>query len=520
MNARAAAARMIVMSLVVCLESAGAAVAAAQPTFRVTLDEGAAEAAPAGVVAGRLVVYLVDEASSIDQPPSAAPFFSEPQPMLGVTVDALRPGESVVVGGDADVFPAGGIAPGSYRVQAVLDRFRLNSQWSREPGNLVSGVGRFELAEGGSPVVELRLGSVVPERELPEAEGVEYRSFESRQLSAPRGRYVAVNAGVILPIGFDAASDRRYPVVYQVPGFGGDHGSAARQASRLRGADPASALGRLARSVIWVVLDPEGPNGHHLFLDSRANGPVGRALVEEVVPAIDSIYPTVSSAEARLLRGHSSGGWTVIHLALAYPETFGGAWSSAPDPLDFRAFQAVDIYADNNMYTDDAGEVRPSYTDRAGVVRMTIADENAMETVMGPANTAGQQWDSWQAAFGGVDEQGRPARLYDERTGSIDREVAASYRRVDLAARARRDPAGVGRIARDRVRVIVGDADEFDLDAGVRLLAETLGGFEFEDEQGWYAIVPGATHGSVLRTEAGRRLEADLADAADDAAGR
>lgn len=482
--------------------------ACAQPVFRVTHDE------PGFPLSGRLVFYFVDESSSIDDAPSAAPFFSDPQPMAGVDVARWGAGDTFLIDSFEHTFPVGGIPPGSYRVQAVLDRNRLSSDWSREPGNLYSGVARVSFAEGETPVVELRLDQVVQEP-LAQPEGrVEFRRFESRLLSDARlasGERVFVDVGVIPPI--DAEPGVRYPVVYEVPGFGGTHEGANWTARELASAPPTSPLGRLARSAYWVVLNPDGPNGHHKFVDSRANGPVGRALVEAVMPAIDALYPTIAEADARLLRGHSSGGWSVIHLALTYPDTFAGAWSSAPDPLDFRAFQAVNLYDDASMYLDGDGEPWPSYTDRSGVVRMTIADENAMETVLGPGNTSGQQWDSWQAAFGTADELGNPAALYDEQTGAIDKAMVERFRRNDLADRVRQDRATAGRLARDRVRVIVGDADEFDLDEGVRLFVESAEGFGFgpRDEGGWYAIVPGATHGSVLGSEAGRELLADMA---------
>ncbi|MEO1717595.1 MAG: alpha/beta hydrolase-fold protein [Planctomycetota bacterium] len=486
--------------------------ASAQPVFWVTHDQ---DGFP---ISGRLIFYFVDETSEIDAPPSAAPFFRDPQPMTGADVERWGAGDAFLIDSFEHTFPVDGIPPGSYRVQAVLDRNRLSGDWSREPGNLFSGITRVSFAAGESPEVMIRLDQVVG-NEIPRPYGrVEFRRIESRLLTDARlasGDRVFVDVGVIPPI--DAEPGKRYPVVYQVPGFGGTHEGAVRRAFELSAAPADSPMGRLARSAYWVVLNPDGPNGHHKFVDSRANGPVGQALVEEIVPAIDSFYPTIAEPGARLLRGHSSGGWSVIHLALTYPETFGGAWSSAPDPLDFRAFQAVNIYDDANMYTDGEGDPWPSYTDGSGVVRMTIADENAMESVMGPGNTSGQQWDSWQAAFGSVDDLGNPAPLYDEQTGAIDKQMAERFRRNDLAGRVRRDRAEVGRLTRDRVRVIVGDADEYDLDEGVRLFVESVEGFGFgpQEDGGWYAIVPGATHGSVLRSEAARNLLADLADAAD-----
>lgn len=483
--------------------------AAAQPEFRISRD---ASLEP-GPVHGRLVVYLVREDSEVEGDPSDGPFFSDPQPMAGLTVLRWDADRLAVVGADADWFGLDALRPGRYRAQAVLDRHRLSSSWRDEPGNLYSRVRLFELTAIDEPtLVPLHLDRRITAQPMPAAPRVRFHAFHSNLLTDARGQPVAVDAGVIEPIGFEPARDRRYPVIYQVPGFGGTHRGAADLADRLAEADPSSHLGRLARAAFWVVLNPEGPNGHHLFADSSCNGPVGRSLVEEIIPQIDALYPTVARPDARLLRGHSSGGWSVIHLAITYPEVFGGAWASAPDPLDFRAFQAVNIYDDTSLYLDASGEPIASFTTRDGEVQMTIRQENQMERVLGPGNTSGQQWDSWQAVFGGCDDAGRPRALFDDRTGQIDRGVAASYRRADLAERIRRDPAGAGRLARTRVRVIVGEADEFDLDRAVRLFVETLDEYAFDDEHGWAAFVPGATHGSILESGAARRLEQDMLD--------
>jgi hypothetical protein len=484
--------------------------AQAEPEFRVTVDRSFA----AEPLTGRLVVYLVREGSGIEAEPAGGPFFEDPQPMLGVDVSSWDGSSAIAVGAvgaGAARFPAGSLPAGRYRAQAVLDRRRGSSAWRDEPGNLWSAPVTVDVAEdGGAAIAAIHLDRVVAPGKPPAAPRVSYYDIESPLLTGARGSRTVISVGVVEPIGFDP--DRRYPVVYEVPGFGGTHAGAARRAEWLAQAEPDSPVGRLARGAYWVVLNPEGPNGHHLFRDSPSNGPVGAALVGEVVPRIDDLLPTAPRAAARLLRGHSSGGWSTVHLALTYPETFGGAWSSAPDPLDFRAFQDVNIYTDANMYLRDDGSPRPSYTEPDGTVAMTIAQENAMETVLGPENTSGQQWDSWQAALGPAGDDGAPAALYDEAGGGIDRATAEAYRAADPAERARRDPATTARLARQRLRIIVGDADEYDLDRGVRLFAETLEAFEFRDEFGWHEVVSGATHGSVLRSPAAERLHRDMAE--------
>src|SRR5690606_19909538 len=173
-------------------------------------------------------------------------------------------------------------------------------------------------------------------------------------------------------------------------------------------------------------------------------------LVEELIPALEAKYRLIPEPSARLLRGHSSGGWSVAWLALTYPQTFGAAWSTSPDPVDFRRFQLPNIYDNPSMYHGPDGRPLSSYRNRRGE-RMSILQENLMEEVLGPDNTSGQQWDSWQAVFGPRNARGNPAALFDPRTGAIDRAVAEHYRAYDLSALLDRDPARYLPIFRDRI---------------------------------------------------------------------
>src|SRR6185312_22062 len=147
-------------------------------------------------------------------------------------------------------------------------------------------------------------------------------------LSAFHKRPIKHRAGVILPEG---GGSRKRGTLYIIPGFGGDHFMAGRFASEGR-------LG-FGKDLIRVVLDPDCGTGHHVFADSATNGPRGRALVEELIPHIEATFPAIAEPRARLLAGHSSGGWSSLWLQITHPETFGGVWSTSPDSVDFRDFQ-------------------------------------------------------------------------------------------------------------------------------------------------------------------------------------
>lgn len=488
-----------------------AAVVVAQPSFSVTFDK----AVRIDAATGRLVVYLVREGATAAGDPADGPFLGDPQPMFGISVTGLAPGTPAVITDAATSFPSplGTLPAGAYRAQAVLDLHRDDSQWRREPGNLYSDPVTVRLNEADGPrEIAISLAHVVEMTKREPVAGAEEFSVRSALLSEFRGHEVTLRAGVVFPLNYDPS--KRYPAVYETPGFGGNHEGAFGLAGQLRRVPSHLPPAQLAASCFWIILDPESGNGHTLFADSANNGPCGRALVEELIPALEAKYPLIAERPARLLRGHSSGGWASLWLAAAYPDTFGGCWASSPDPVDFRRFQLVDIYTRESMYALAPAEFprkplteempdTPSMRDGGRVV-LTIRQENRMEEVLGPGNTSGQQWDSWQAVFGPRGEGGEPAALYDAATGRIDRAVAERYRRYDLGEIARGDTPKYAALFQQRVRLVVGGEDSYYLDEAVELLKPVIESVNFlrleEGGYGYIKVIPGHDHGSIYGT--------------------
>lgn len=495
------------------------------------------EAARTDAANGRIVVMLVNKASKVASArPIDAPFWSDPQPLFGMDVTGLKPGAEAVVGDSATSFPVipSQLPAGEYKAQAALIVNRTSSSWRREEGNLYSKAIEFTIpanAAAAAPVA-LSLTEKTRGRQEPRADNAEVFQMRSVLLSGFHGRDVFMRAGVIFPEGW--GKERREPgggepaaAVYEVPGFGGDHRSAFGLSHPYRrnegpNVDDWKALRSRA---FWIVLDPESVNGHTLFADSENNGPVGQALVREFIPALEARYNLSPKPEARLLRGHSSGGWSTVWLAVTYPKTFSAAWSSSPDPVDFRRFQLADIYDQTSMYlapeadaTHERFGVADTFILGAGGVRyatsyrsggkplMTVKQENLMEEVFGPFNGAGAQWDSWQAVFGprtgGGVAGGTPAPLFDSTSGIINREIAELYRRYDISLKLRENPGEIGPLFKQRIRIVVGDQDNFFLEQAVRLLKEEVDRLSFmqlpEGDHGKIEIVPGADHGSIF----------------------
>ncbi|MFO0846439.1 MAG: alpha/beta hydrolase-fold protein, partial [Gemmataceae bacterium] len=257
--------------------------------------------------------------------------------------------------------------------------------------------------------------------------------------------------------------------------------------------------------VLHVVLDPSCHHGHHVFADSANNGPVGRALIEELIPAIESRFRAVGRPEARLVTGHSSGGWSSLWLQVTYPDFFGGCWSTAPDPVDFRDFQRINVYRPGeNMFTDREGQRRP-LARRGGKPVLWYKDFSDMEEVMGH----GGQLASFEAVFSERGPDGKPRRLWDRKTGAIDAEVAKSWERYDIRLLLERNWEALGPKLAGKVHVYMGDADTFYLEGATRLLKESQarlkGGVVVE-------LFPGKDHSTLMTGELRRRISREMAD--------
>lgn len=477
-------------------------------------------------VDGRVIVSLIRSDSGLPDAtePNEGPFWERLQPMFAMDVTALRPGQAVTIADSAFRLgdsAASKLPDGKYRAQARLIANRKDSEWKRVAGNYFGPVTPL-VVEHGNGTLEITLTQRTSDETWPvnfeKDRGVALCEVPSKLLSEFRGEPVTLRAGVVLPRNYDP--NRHYAAVYEVPGFGGNHLGALHS-------HPGK---EIAEDVFWIVLDPESPNGHTLFADSANNGPCGQALTQELIPALESRYPLIADAEHRLLRGHSSGGWSTVWLAISYPSVFGAAWSSSPDPVDFRRFQLSDIYSQQNMYRLNEAEAKARgwlgsdvhagmstpwgdvTSSGAGWVlelssyrsfgrnTMTVLRENLGEELLGPDNVSGQQWDSWMAVFGKRNPQGHPLALFDPLTGALHHEVAETYRAYDIGERVRRDPAGVGRILRRNVRICVGGQDSFFLEEAVQMLRDDLERLvpAQPQDRGYIKILKGFDHGSIF----------------------
>lgn len=440
--------------------------------------------------------------------PRQAGMFSTEQIVYAIKTNNWNPGTPLVFAPkdfrapDALTYPRplDRLDPGSYRAQALIDLDDTERDFNRGPGNLYSRVISCELSGARGGTIELAATNVIKTRPPEDTDWVKLVEIRSRLLSDFHGRETKLSAAVILPSTYTNNTTARFPTLYVIPGFGGRHTSAWGWMNSPAGARWKK--GEVPLQMLRVVLDPDVPLGHSVFANSANNGPVGDALVQELIPEIERRFRAIPETYGRFVTGHSSGGWSSLWLQVAYPDFFGGCWSTAPDPVDFRAFQTMNIYEDRNGHWTRDGIPRPVSRTRDSV-GLTFQQLNQLEYVLG----YGGQLDSFNAVFSPRGTNGQPRPLMDKLTGAVDREVAEYWKRYDIRLVLQENWPRLGPRLKGKLHVISGGWDTFYLNPAAEMLGDFLA---TTDYGGYVKILPG-DHGSVITEQVRDSMDHEIA---------
>lgn len=447
-------------------------------------------------------VYLFFSSNDRGEPRYGPDWF-HPQPFVALDVEKWNPSEPLSISAATAGLlsfpqPLAELDLSRSRVQAVV---RLNPH-EREvgtgPGNgFSSKVASVEVLP--TPGVELIVDQIVPEPTFQNSDWCRELVVRSELLSQFHGREIVWRAAVHLPASYGTSTDRHYPVIINVPGFGGTHYSAASSA-------PLMERNKQGVEFIRVTMNPSCARGHHVFADSANNGPVGQSYVKEFLPQLDLEYRTIAAPTARFLTGHSSGGWSTLWLQTAYPETFGGTWSTSPDSVDFTDFQRVNTRQPSaNLFRDENGQRRP--LGRDGETVLLWADRFCdMEQVLGH----GGQMHSFEAVFSPRGVDNLPRQLWDRRTGAIDQAVAEAWKLYDIRLRLEQNWPTIGPQLTGKLHIFMGADDTFFLDGATRNLQATLVKL---GSDAVVEILPGKNHFNLFSNGLSSRIRQEMVDA-------
>ncbi|MFN0179322.1 MAG: alpha/beta hydrolase-fold protein [Gemmatimonadales bacterium] len=471
-----------------------------------------------GPITGRaFVIFTRDDRR---EPRFQAGSYAGGVPFFGVDVSELAPGQPAVIDAATLGFPLKSlrdVPAGDYFVQGLMVLYTKvtprhgktiwvpwdqweGRRWNVTPGNLVSEVARVRWDPTGSRV-RLELTRALPPIQSPaDSRWVKRIKIESKLLSDWWGRTVYLGATVLLPRGWEDNPTTRYPAIYIQGHFGegapfgfnpdGQPEAAEAKAARLvrtarePGYEFAQAwMGPSFPRMVAITFQHPTPYYDDSYAVNSANtGPYQDALLNELIPYLEKRFRLIPKSYARLLTGGSTGGWEALALQIQQPKFFGGTWALYPDGVDFSRNQMIDNYADTNAFMPNAGPnqwlLHERYLSRAedGQPQTTVRQMAQLEEVLGTKVRGGQQLQAYDAVYGPVGEDGYPKPLFDRRTGTIDKSVAAHWRDngYDLNHYLEQNWSRIGPDLNGKITVWTGDMDNYFLNLAVYKMEETI----------------------------------------------
>lgn len=463
---------------------------------------------------GRLILLLSTQ--NKQEPRFQFSFGLDTQLGFGRDVDAMRPGQEIVMNDSAFGFPVRKISqipPGDYYVQAVINRyetFQLKSgkkvklppdqgegqHWNTKPGNFYSRPFKVTVSADMKEPVRIVMDQVIPPvKEPTDSKYVKHIKIQSKLLTEFWGRPMHLGAHVLVPEGFDTHPKARYPLMIYHGHFPSDFGGFSTEPppADMDTTDYSGRFGIYGYNKIqaqeaynfykqwtgknfprFLVVEIQHANPYYddsYAVNSQNLGPYGDAIMFELLPEIEKQFRGIGQGWARFTYGGSTGGWEALAVQMFYPDEFNGCFAACPDPIDFRSLCLVDIYKDKNAFWYDSEFKklpRPSHRDYLGQIQATMEENNHYELVLGTKSRSGEQWDIWEAVYSPQGEDGYPKRIFDKETGDIDREVANYWKEnYDLRHILERDWATLGPKLKGKIHIYCGDMDNYYLNNAV-----------------------------------------------------
>jgi S-formylglutathione hydrolase FrmB len=466
-------------------------------------------------------VYLLLSTDPSDEPRMQIDDTPKSQLIFGVDVDGLKPGKTVVVDEHADGYPIRSLRDlpaGEYFVQAVLHRYETfhrtdgktvklpmdrgeGQLWNIAPGNLYSKPKKVEISAGGAQV-KIELDHVIPPIPEPkDSKYVRHLRIQSQLLTKFWGRPMYLSALVLVPEGFDTHPESHFPLM-----IFHDHFASEFTDFRTTPPDPdlkpdynerfhIAGYNRIQQEESYknyqqwispafprflvVKIQHANPYYDDSYAVNSANlGPYGDAIETELIPAIEKQFRALGEGWARFVYGGSTGGWEALAVQMFNPDYYNGAFVACPDPVDFSAFELIDLYQDKNAFYVEGAHKRvaqPAMRDYLGHTTLTLEENNAYELALGSKGRSGEQFDIWQAVYSPVGDDGYPKPIFDKRTGVVDHDVATYWRdHYDLRAILEKNWSTLGPKLRGKLHLYCGSADTYFLNDAVYKMEDFL----------------------------------------------
>lgn len=289
------------------------------PSVATVTGHVTADPARGSATRGALFVSWLTEAEK--------PGFDRGTPPIQLVRDLIARG---VVVRDVDVaHDAGFTLPasrGRIALIAVLDvdHLGLAAIEGAGPHTLSGATAVFDnsSASGAAPVIALTAHPSQEGSEPCQGDRITLERIEAPEVAGTVGNPTSRRACVRVPKGYTAHPERRYPVIYALPGLMSTDAAVIRSYDL----DP--------DDTIVVGVDTSTKTGSTYLVDSPTSGQWDTFFTKRLIPQIDAHYRTLPRRGARAVIGHSTGGFNAVSYGLRHPELIGVIGASSPDGLD------------------------------------------------------------------------------------------------------------------------------------------------------------------------------------------
>jgi enterochelin esterase-like enzyme len=131
---------------------------------------------------------------------------------------------------------------------------------------------------------------------------------------------------VYLPPSYASQSNRRYPVVYFIHGYGATAEAYWKLMVVPEASDKLMNSGTVHEMIV-VLPDAHTVYDGSMYSNSPTTGNWEAYITHDLVAWIDSHYRTVAERDSRGLAGHSMGGYGTLRLAMKYPDVFSSIYA-------------------------------------------------------------------------------------------------------------------------------------------------------------------------------------------------
>lgn len=134
---------------------------------------------------------------------------------------------------------------------------------------------------------------------------------------------------IILPPGYDASDNKRYPVVYLLHGHNGYYKTIVEEIKK--------DIPKDAAKWDFIIVCPDGQNSWYWDSPVKKESQFETYISKELVDYVDEHYNTITSPKGRAISGFSMGGHGGLWLGINHPDVF-GAFGSISGGVDLRSF--------------------------------------------------------------------------------------------------------------------------------------------------------------------------------------